>query len=75
VSCWISQRTQVVAMSSDLKDDLRELIARLEERAQEVDEMGRASDIANAHANGVSCGLRFARDEVGQVLKEGDRDE
>lgn len=52
-----------------LADDLRDLIATLERRAQEVDEMGRATDIANAHANGVSCGLRFARDEVGQVLK------
>jgi len=60
-------------MNDTLEDDLRELIADLEEQAQNVDEMSRATDTANAHANGVACGLRFARDEVGQVLKEHSR--
>lgn len=52
------------------ESDLRELVERFEEKAADVDESERATDAANAHANGVSCGIRWARDELEELIEE-----
>ena len=55
---------------SDLEQDLRELVDRFEEQAGKIDEKKRATDSANAHANGVSCGVRWARDELEDLIDD-----
>jgi len=50
--------------------ELRALVADIEDKASDVDEMDRATDSANAHANGVSCGIRWTRDRLTDVISK-----
>lgn len=53
-----------------LYSELRELVERMDEQARKIDERKRATDSADAHANGVSCGIRWARDELEDLIDD-----
>jgi len=62
---YIADETEVPQYT---ETELRDLADELEAKATDVDEMERATDSATAHANGVSCGLRYARDQLEELL-------
>ena len=62
--------TEETPIRPTLEEQCRELVERMNEQAEKIDEKKRATDAADAHANGVSCGIRWARDELEAILDE-----
>ena len=53
-----------------MTDDLRELVDRLEQEAQDVEEGDSSPMHRTEYASGVCAGIRYAKDELEEALDE-----